>query len=293
MDGVEGPPRLPRVAHTHEDALRYYQNRARQLLVTDFVPEPPVWRHPWGIEVRVRRGDARYHSLFVLESHRGQGHLSRWRQAHPDAAFVVMDPCDAVTAWLAARGVPHVVAPLPGFPEYRAAEAFLGDRVAARTGVPYQAHVDEGRAVLSALGASDLAHAAFCLHPLVQTDADLRDTIVRGRLAGCRPDAVALAMEYRRVANLHLSRHTVADPAEIELSPLPEVQDLLRADKVQNRMDFERHHAATHPQRERLSRYFAEWFARLSIAEADYAGWVADIRARTELPVVDGAPSGG
>jgi len=44
-------------------------------------------------------------------------------------------------------------------------------------------------------------------------------------------------MEYRSVANDYLSTRIISDVQEIRLSPLPDVQDMLIADKVQNYKD--------------------------------------------------------
>lgn len=55
------------------------------------------------------------------------------------------------------------------------------------------------------------------------------------------------------------------------LSPLREVNDMLIADKVQNRKDFELFHSSTHDKRDRLAAYFAEWLAALEVSEDIYA----------------------
>lgn len=56
--------------------------------------------------------------------------------------------------------------------EYHVIAAFYGDRTAKRSGVRLMAHIDEGLALLTKWGASDLAHRAFCLHPIVQNGED-------------------------------------------------------------------------------------------------------------------------
>jgi hypothetical protein len=145
---------------------------------------------------------------------------------------------------------------------------FYGDRVAVRSGVPYMQHIDDGLAILVELGASQEARDAFCLHPIVQGDQDLASNL-RHLCEDTDIPAytVALAVEYRSVANEFLSPKEshpgYDDPAAIRLSPLPEVNAMLLADKRQNYKDFKLHHDGTHPRSDRLHRYFQAWLARL------------------------------
>ncbi len=154
--------------------------------------------------------------------------------------------------------------------EYRAIASWYGERVARRSGVRLIAHIDEGLAILEALGASSSAMRAFCLYPLVQADAELA---VHGkRLAEISDDVVVvmLAFEYRNIANATLSTRAIERAAEIPLSPIDDVNAMLVADKVQNRKDFIAHHRGTHPRSEALDRYFALWLERLGISEERY-----------------------
>lgn len=65
--------------------------------------------------------------------------------------------------------------------------------------------------------------------------------------------------------------HPLAQDDAIEISALAEVNAMLIADKVQNRKDFEIHHAATHPNRAVLARYFRNGLRRLGVPEPRYA----------------------
>lgn len=151
---------------------------------------------------------------------------------------------------------------------------------AERTGVPYINHIDEGLAVLDLIGASPLAHRAYCVHPLVQGDADLvKHREVLRQVDG---EVVALAMEYRWVANACLSHHSVTTAAEIRLSVLPEVNAMLIADKVQNRKDFEAYHKGSHARSDALDLYFKLWLERLGVSETTYCQYVAALQ--TQMP---------
>ena len=161
--------------------------------------------------------------------------------------------------------------------EYRAIAAHYGRRAAARSGVPYLHHIDEGLVIMTRHGATNRAMRAFCLHPLLQNDADLVATYPN--LASISDDAqvLALALEYRAVANAALSQRALASAADIALSPLAEVNQMLVADKIQNYKDFILHHRGRHPRSAALERYFQLWLERLGIDAAAYARLSADL----------------
>lgn len=165
-------------------------------------------------------------------------------------------------------------------------EASYGEQRARRSGVPLVHHIHEGVALLVAAGASELAQRAFCLHPLVQNDVDLaRNYSGLVQALSETPDgmrALLLAMEYRSVANEYLA-HKPNQPGGIRLSPLPDVNLMLLADKVQNQRDFLFYHGRSHPNRERLTEYFEQWVAALLPACG-----IEDLSALTaELPPLE------
>ena len=100
---------------------------------------------------------------------------------------------------------------------------------------------------------------------MLQGDQDLVSALVEGSVLGrfaLDPQAVVLAMEYRSVANRYLSNMPLRATEDIELSLLPEVNQMLIADKVQNRKDFLIYHADSHPRADALSQYFVNWLQR-------------------------------
>lgn len=150
--------------------------------------------------------------------------------------------------------------------EYDAIAKLYGERTTKRSGVPLMFHIDEGLFLLDLLGASELAKRAYCLHPLVQADADLAASFARiGELTD-DPRVLVLVMEYRNIANATLSTRPIASAAEIPLSPLADVNVMLVADKVQNYKDFILYHRATHPRSDALDRYFHRWLERLGVS---------------------------
>ncbi len=171
---------------------------------------------------------------------------------------------------------------------YAAVRACYGDARAQRSGVSLIAHVDDGLRILDALSASTIAQQAFCLHPLVQADADLAaafdvENTGPGALhsLGVPARALAVALEYRRCANAHLSTHEPSTLASLSLAPFsPELRHMLIADKVQNRRDFERHHRGTHARSDVLSAYFERWLRFLDVDEDQYARLITVIGGR-------------
>lgn len=152
---------------------------------------------------------------------------------------------------------------------YQMIRQFYGERTAKRSKVPLINHIHEGLAVLEDIGAGIDAAEAFCIHPMIQADEDLKANysyVARNVDA----NVLALAMEYRSVANEYLSDK--ADTGhKIRLSPLEEVNNMLIADKVQNRKDFYTYHYDTHPRSHLLEMYFIDWMEALDISNDEYA----------------------
>lgn len=150
---------------------------------------------------------------------------------------------------------------------YQKVKLFYGDQRAKRSGQLYMRHIDQGLEILDHINASVFAKQAFCLHPLVQKDEDLERVIQWGSLNKCSPTIVAIAMEYRRVANSYLSRHNLT--TEVNLGPLDDVRKMLIADKIQNYRDLLLHNT-NHPRYDRLVKYFNSWMAILHINKYMY-----------------------
>jgi hypothetical protein len=83
-------------------------------------------------------------------------------------------------------------------------------------------------------------------------------------------------MEYRFIANSYLSYRDINGLDEIHLSPLKEVNDMLIADKIQNRKDFLLYHM-NHERYFFLFMYFQYWLNRLEITENVYNEMVLEI----------------
>ncbi|HAS43606.1 MAG TPA: hypothetical protein DCS93_24210 [Microscillaceae bacterium] len=162
---------------------------------------------------------------------------------------------------------------LYSFKEYQLIVDFYGDQKAQRSQVPLINHINEGLVILNAIAANKTAQKAYCLHPILQNDEALVQNF-RANFEGIAPQVMIATIEYRSVANSYLSQHKTQAIDDIRLSPLPEVNNMLIADKVQNRKDFELYHQNTHPRSEKLAKYFQQWLRRLGVSEEQYQNLV-------------------
>jgi hypothetical protein len=271
-------PRFDLHANDVATALAYFRNRTLQLLHDDHdfswsgIVTPLTHRgREWGAETILHDAAGHeYASIYIYANARGQGHLRRHAAARPPGQRYVTTPgCGIFDALVHVGGDPLLAATFTATPEYLAIERHYGDCRAKRTGLYWMHHVDEGLYVLCRrVHASDAVLRAWCLHPIVQGDAELAQAHAARVLDGFTTEVVVLALEYRNIANRFLSpmedHPGYTDPAKITRSPLHEVNQMLIADKVQNCKDFRLHHA-THPRASWLERYFRAWLQALAV----------------------------
>lgn len=176
---------------------------------------------------------------------------------------------------------------------------FYGDRKAERSGVPLINHIHEGLDILSAIKANEASARAFCLHPIFQADADLAVNAGMVLTECLDPWVMTLVMEYRNQANAWLSDKVVnhstyswsgPEPRLVvedyrlvgrpTPGPLPEIREMLTADKVQNYKDFRTYHQATHPRSKELEVYFETWLRELRVTPEQFEALCVVIDAR-------------
>lgn len=145
---------------------------------------------------------------------------------------------------------------------YQIIKDFYGDQKAKRSGIDYMQHIDEGLYILNALGASENAKDAFCIHPILQLPESLRTVDV----SEWNPEIVLLGMEYRNKANAYSSRSKSGKPPAMIL---PEVTHMLIADKLQNYKDFLAHRDK-YPNEYWLNQYFINWLKHLGFEKYMY-----------------------
>lgn len=261
--------RLEYNANCFEDIAQYFQTRARQLLMEGFVWDKTLVPVLGGFETSfqdIQSGQI-YGSFYGINSERGHGYA---REAFKrQAPILTVSDCHIVD-FLKQHHIPHLVkGAFLETPEYQLISQYYGDKTARRSGCFLMNHIDEGLFVLTHFGATLDAKKAFCLHPMLQMDEDLAQNWEQVRQT-TTPTILALAMEYRNIANQYLSKRSISSLHEIQLSPLPEVNDMLRADKVQNYKDFLIYHQHTHERASILDQYFRNWLCKLNISSVEF-----------------------
>jgi len=271
------PQRFNLNVETKEEAVHYFENRSKQLAMGGFCLhgiDNNFEGAGWGTRVFFQGPcDQLYQSVYVYSSFRGKGLLGRWAKARQpwDMSFVTSPGC-GLYRWFKQMGIPcHLAGTHTAWTEYQAIETLYGDTKAERSGIFYMNHIDEGLWILNQIGASNTAMRAFCLHPAVQQDHDLfANEDILSEIC-CNPRTLAYAMEYRSVANEYLSpKESVTSASEIRLSSIPDVNDMLVADKIQNYKDFILYHKDAHPRSGYLDRYFKLWLERLGVSESQF-----------------------
>ncbi len=252
-------------SETIEGAKNYIVCRATQLLRFNY-KLTKIEEYHWGISAFFTKFNETFQSIYILKQYQNQGIYQR----NVEARILTSKEC-GIEDYLIKNNLWYTCENLTPFEEYKIIEDYYGDMKAKRSGVYYMNHIDEGLYILDAIKASEIAKKAYCLHPIVQMDEDLQNNL--HLLKNVDPIVVATAIEYRSVANDYLShRYLPAEGimAEIRLSPLRDVNDMLIADKIQNRKDFELYHKGKHERSHYLEVYFNNWFKRLVIDENFY-----------------------
>jgi hypothetical protein len=258
------------------DPIYYIYMRAIQLLRFDFKLIKIV-KHEWGLDCtfihRVTKKE--YQSIYLLPQFTGKGLYKTLVNKH----ILTSDQCN-IESYLFKNNIPYTSVKITHSPEYETIVNYYGNKKAIRSGVYYINHIDEGLAILEWIGASDEAKRAFCLHPIYQSDDELIQNADKFHIDS---DIMLRTLEYRSVANEYLSKREIQSIEEIRLSPLKDVNDMLIADKIQNRKDFEIYHQGKHPRSKELTHYFDNWTQRLGISEQMYQDYKERLTLNVEM----------
>ena len=272
-------------ANNYEEVKFYYVNRTEQMLRNN-VDFYSLTEMEWGCCACFKFPETNefYYSVYVFESKRGNGHFSNWLKNNPEKTILTMADCN-LESILKKKNHPYICSypEHTKWKEYEIISEYYGSHCAERTKVLYINHIEEGLYIMNHFKFSDIAQKAYILHPIFQTDDDIAIAWKRihkpdDKLSSIDPKIIYLAIEYRNVANRYLS---FANPHENpKLSPIQEVNEMLIADKIQNRKDFEIYHLGSHPRSDRLDEYFKQWLSVLNISEEQYTLIASNITSR-------------
>jgi hypothetical protein len=260
---------------SHDVAIDYLRNRALQIAHTGAVLKK-LERFEMGVWATFEYESNLYYALYLLEQFRGSGRFyklcnQKCNEVGHQIKMITTSQCQ-LAQFFRHKGIPFILCNgLTNTEEYRLIESIYADKRAVRSGVRLINHIDEGLFILHQLDASCDAKLGYILHPLFQSDDELANNINNPSLKKLEPKALALAIEYRSVANEYLSQRKISTIDEIRLSPLEDVNVMLKADKIQNFKDFEKYHLGIHKRSDELQQYFHNWFMKLGLDPVFYS----------------------
>lgn len=251
-------------ANTEEEAINYLKSRSKQLLRFGFKLHDIVIPETGIVDAYFKKDGVLYQSIYILNDYRGGGLYKKYLNGQ---TILTSDDC-GISGYLTKNNIDFISVDLYKYDEYRIISDFYGAGIAKRSGVQLMNHIDEGLYILEKIGASEDAKKAYCLHPIVQDDNSLKENLYL--LKNVDYHVIINSIEYRSVANAYLSYREIKSLDEVRLSPLKDVNDMLIADKIQNRKDFELYHLGTHDRSKELDKYFKNWLEVLGISEDFY-----------------------
>lgn len=274
--------------------VEYFKKRALQLLSHNYVltrvEELSVGAIAYFTNLSTLK---EFQSYYLYPEYRGKGiyqELYKGDKGNDSKTTILTsDDCDIVD-FLVAKNIDHVCVPLMKNKYYSAISDFYGSRKAKRSGLDLMNHIDEGLEIhlkiQELFPVNDLQNIsdAYTVHPIFQADPDLlNEYTFKKYVSDMDPIVVMLAMEYRKTANAYLPPRIINSIDEIELSPLEEVNQMLRIDKIQNRKDFEIHHKGKHQNSDGLDIYFKNWLEKLGITENIYQDIVKGLEIKPNI----------
>lgn len=256
-------------ANTIEQAVSYINTRAIQLLRLNF-KLLRIEEFEWGISAFFEKENKIFQSIYILEPFRNNGLYCQ----NVKYTILTSNEC-GIEEYLKSKKIDYICVSLTPFYEYEIISEFYKGQKAKRSNVDLMNHIDEGLYILEKINASDIAKKAYCLHPIVQSDIALEQNY--NLLNNIDNQVVIALIEYRSVANEYLSKRKINSIDEIRLSPLKDVNDMLVADKIQNKKDFDRYHKGKHERSNELDSYFLNWLEKLNITPDCYFKLIEDL----------------
>src|SRR6478735_4899340 len=225
-------------ATTINDAKIYMFARAKQLNIL-FYKLQNIIEYDWGIIAYFEKNNEIFQSIYILMQFRNKG---IYRNFITNKILTSYD-C-YLEKYLNKFKIPYVIENLVPYDEYAVILHYYGSKKTKRSNKYLMNHIDEGLFILEYINASEIAKKSYCLHPIYQSDEDLLNNYKKYDLFN--NEVIITTMEYRYIANDYLSNRNINDISEIKLSIFKDVNDMLIADKIQNKKDFDLYHNGTH-----------------------------------------------
>lgn len=298
--------RLNPNAEMFSEIVQYYHTRALQAKPYGYELDQVISmtcvqdgvRFPYAV-AKFKKESQLYLSFYLPYQFRGKGYSDIYAEEIKlvlkavNASMITFKDCH-FSDWLDKKNIPYVLLSdtYIDLPEYIVMSKVYGDEKASRSGLYLMNHIDEGAGIMVRRKASEHAIAAFIAHPMLQDDEHFEDDYqlkLNNVIKHCSKYTIVLCMEYRKVANAYLCKPETDGWTQEQIKfhcPLimPEVKEMLIADKVQNYKDFLQFHALTHPRRNELYTYFNNWIKYLDCEEFAQK-WIAQEMVKVQLPV--------
>ena len=260
-------------ADSTKDATIYIKKRATQLLRFD-VKILEIQKYKEGVIGIFNYKNLNYQYIYILKSFRKKNNFQKLHSLNKMPVLTCRE--DKIESFLKNKGYDYKSIAIEDSNPYVTISKYLGNDYTYKSKKFKMDHIDEGLAVMEWRKASKFAKSAFCLHPMVQDDCDLRKH-KRGKELSLPDSMVPMpvlinVMEFRATANeyrlFNHPRRKIKNIYDIRKSPLKDVDEMLIADKVQDRKDFEIY--GVYGDEKEHVEYFKNWLERLDIKEEDY-----------------------
>lgn len=248
-------------------SIEYLKYRANQALKYDIDPVKLFYIQHNDLEISkaltLVEGKRKYIMIFIEPAHRGKGFYEVIYNKHFSNYTVLTFSDCHIDNFLSTKKIPYYLYPNQYSIAYDIIMKYYGTKKAHRSQVNLMNHIEEGIVILQHIGCDSDTIDAYCLHPILQSDNDLIMNYHSTNFNCINAKTLILAMEYRKTANAYLSNRVIESINDIELCPLPEVNQMLIADKIQNYKDFLKYHKHSHHRSKELQQYFENWLEKL------------------------------
>lgn len=272
--------RLNRNTETFEEVVKFLHEKTIQLYLDGFLITNIEKVSNLGVVATYFRDNKEYHIFYLYPSKRGKGIYERVVKEY-NWTILVGVGSDLLQYVIKKRLKFRVVLNFTETREYKIIEDYYKDKYHSN-GVSFMKHIDEGLAIMKWMGTSESAKKSFCLHPIYQSEKSIKDFGIKDlsdNKLKLDSNIITNVLEFRRIDNLYTNDMRISSPGDIKISTLDEVNQMLIADKIQNRKEFENYYDGN----EDFSMYLINWFRKLDINENMYRDYKSRLDINSQL----------